>query len=154
MNGSTSRVRRIIPFAVPLLLAALATATAAAMEPANPNLKPTARKVLNYLESVYGKKMLAGYNVYVHTPDDYEQTGKHAAVWGRDIRWLSDDPDKVAAHAARHGTILTLHWHWFFDGDSAWQGKRKTKVDVGRLVTPGTPEHAQCMKELLSLIHI
>jgi len=148
MNSTTPRVRRIIRFAVPLLLAALATATAAAMEPANPNLNPTARKVLNYLESVYGKKMLAGYNVYVHTPDDYEQTGKHAAVWGRDIRWLSDDPDKVAAHAARHGTILTLHWHWFFDGDSAWQGKRKTKVDVGRLVTPGTPEHAQCMKEL------
>jgi hypothetical protein len=131
-----------------LFLAALVAAPVRGAEPVNPRLNATARKVLTYLESVYGKKMLSGYNVYVHTPDDYEQTGRQAAVWGRDIRWLSDKPGEIAKHAIRHGYILTLHWHWFFDGDSAWQGKRKQKVDVGRLVTPGTPEHAQVMKEL------
>jgi len=124
-----------------------AAGPAGAIEPVNPKLSPAGRKVLTYLESVYGKKTLSGYNVYVHTPDDYEQTGKQAGVWGRDIRWLSK-PGEVARHAARHGYILTLHWHWHFDGDSAWQGKRKKKVDVGRLVTRGTPEHAQMMKEL------
>ena len=147
MKARTTSARRFVRYAL-LLLAAGMAAPAAAMEPANPKLNATARKVLDYLESVYQKRMLSGYNVYVHTPDDYEQTGKQAAVWGRDIRWLGDNPGELAEHAKRCGYILTLHWHWFFDGDSAWQGKRKKKVDVGQLVTPGTPEHAQCMKEL------
>ncbi|MFO8014286.1 MAG: glycosyl hydrolase [Phycisphaerae bacterium] len=148
MNAATCCTHRMFRLALPLVLGAVASAPVAAAEPANPRLNATARKTLDYLASIYGKKMLAGYNVYVHTPDDYEQTGKHAAVWGRDIRWLSDEPGRVAQHAARHGYILTLHWHWFFDGDSAWQGKRKKKVDVGRLVAPRTPAHKQCMKEL------
>lgn len=118
-----------------------------AVEPVNPNLSPTARHVLEYLASVYQDKTLCGYNVYVHTPDDYEQTGKHAAIWGRDIRWLGDASD-VVEHARRHRYILTLHWHWFFDEDSAWTGKRKSPVDVGRIVTPGTPEHTQAMTEM------
>ena len=136
--------RYFVGFALMLLLAA----PASALEPANPRLNATARKVLDYLESVYQKKMLSGFNVYVHTPDDYEQTGKQAAVWGRDIRWLSNKPGEVAEQAKRLGCILTLHWHWGFDDDSAWQGKRKKKADVAQLVTPGTPEHAQAMREL------
>jgi mannan endo-1,4-beta-mannosidase len=120
---------------------------AAGIQPANPGLDPPARKVLDYLASVHGRKVLAGYNVYPHTPDDYTQTGRMAAVWGRDIRWLGDC-DEVIAHQRHHRYLLTLHWHWFFDDDSAWQGKRSSPVDVGRLVTPGTPEHRQAMAEL------
>ncbi len=120
---------------------------AGAIEPVNPNLSASAREVLTYLDSVYQKKVLSGYNVYVHTPDDYEQTGKQAAVWGRDIRWLGN-ASEVVAHARRHRYILTLHWHWFFDGDSAWKNERKSPVDVDRMVTPGTAEHAQTLKEL------
>jgi mannan endo-1,4-beta-mannosidase len=117
------------------------------IQPVNPNLSGTAREVLDYLDSVYQRKVLAGYNVYVHTPDDYEQTGKHAAVWGRDIRWLGD-ASEVIRHAREHRYILTLHWHWFFGEDSAWQGKRKTPVDVGKVVTPGTPEYKQAIAEM------
>jgi len=119
-----------------------------AAEPVNPRLSAEARKVLSYLESVYGKRMLSGYNVYVHTPDDFQQTGKQSVIWGRDIRWLTGKAPDLAAHAKRNGYILTLHWHWFFDGDSAWTKKRKTKVEVGRMVTPGTPENKQLMIEL------
>ena len=67
-------------------------------EPVNPNLSAEARQILSYLDSIYQKRVLAGYNVYVHTPDDYEQTGKQAAIWGRDIRWLGD-VQEVARHA-------------------------------------------------------
>jgi len=148
VNAKATQSRRSVRFALPLLLGAGMAAPAAALEPANPNLNATARKVLDHLESVYGRKMLSGYNVYVHTPDDYEQTGKQAAIWGRDIRWLSSKPAEVARHARRHGYILTLHWHWDFQHDSAWQGKRKKRVDVGQLVTPGTPEHTQAVREL------
>jgi mannan endo-1,4-beta-mannosidase len=136
--------------AVTLLVMALHAGVAFGIEPVNPNLNPTTRKVLNYLESVYQKKTLAGYNVYDHTPDDYEQTGMQAAVWGRDMQWLRD-PAEVIEHAKRHRYILTLHWHWHFDNDSAWKRKRKSKVDVGRMVTPGTPEHKQAMAEIAAV---
>jgi len=148
MKAKATHLQHLVRFVLPMLLVAGAAAPVAAMEPANPKLNATASKVLDYLESVHQKKMLCGYNVYVHTPDDFEQTGKQAAVWGRDIRWLSKKPGEVAQHAKRHGYILTLHWHWDFNGDSAWQSKRKKKVDMAQLVTPGTPEHAQVMKEL------
>ncbi len=133
--------------AITLSLTSCCLSPAQAIEPVNPNLDAPAREVLAYLESVYQHKTLCGYNVYVHTPDDYEQTGMHAAIWGRDMQWLGD-LSEIVDHARRHRYILTLHWHWFFDGDSAWTGKRKKPVDVGRLVTPGTPEHAQAMKEM------
>ncbi len=116
-------------------------------EPVNPNLSPEAREVFNFLRQVYGKRLLSGYNVYVHTPDDFHQTGLHGAVWGRDLHWLGD-PQKVAEHAIRHGYILTIHWHWHFNGDSAWKQRREKPVDVGRVVTPGTSEYEQLMKEL------
>ncbi len=69
----------------------------------------TARKLFSYLQSMYGKKMLSGYNVYVHTPDDYGQTGKHAAIWGRDIRWLGD-VEEIVRQVKEYRYILTLHW--------------------------------------------
>ncbi|MCS7237524.1 MAG: glycosyl hydrolase [Thermoguttaceae bacterium] len=121
--------------------------TAWAIEPANPNLCAKGREILQYFQSVYGKRLLAGYNVYVHTPDDYEQTGMLAAIWGRDMQWLPP-VDEVIEHARAHGYILTIHWHWFFGGDSAWKSQRKSQVDVGRVVTPGTPEHEIAMREM------
>jgi len=116
-------------------------------DPVNPNLSAEARQILNYLDSTYQKQVLAGYNVYVHTPDDYEQTGKQAAIWGRDIRWLGD-VQEIAQHAKRLRYILTLHWHWHLGEDSAWTGKRKTPVDVGKIITPGTIEYKQAMAEM------
>lgn len=140
--------RRFLILLVAGGFALIAASDAAALEPVNAKLNASARKVLDYLESVYQKKMLSGYNVYPHTPDDFEQTGKQAVIWGRDIRWLNGKASDLAAHANSHGYILTLHWHWFFDGDTAWTQKRKKKVDVGAMVTPGTPENRQLMKEL------
>ncbi len=122
-------------------------AAARADDPVNPNLSATARQVLEYLHSICQQKVLAGYNVYVHTPDDYEQTGKQAAIWGRDVRWLGD-VQEVAEHARRHRYLLTLHWHWHFGEDSAWSRKRESPVDVGKLVTPGTAEHRRAMAEM------
>ena len=123
-----------------------------AIEPVNSKLSTTARGVLNYLESVYGKSMLSGYNVYPHTPDDYEQTGVKAAVWGREIRWLKRKQiDKTINHAKRHNYILTLHWHWHFNNDSAWTASRKKPANISRMLTPGTAEHTQTIKELSAI---
>jgi len=155
------RFYKVFVTALSIVLYSLAVADskgdAFCIEPVNPNLNPTARQVLNYLDSIYQTKTLCGYNVYVHTPDDYEQTGKQAAIWGRDIRWLGarlpresggQDSSAVADHAKRYRYILTLHWHWFYNGDSAWKSKRKNPVNVGRVVTPGTSEHQQAITEM------
>jgi mannan endo-1,4-beta-mannosidase len=116
-------------------------------QPANPELCKEGKELLSYFEGIYGKKILAGYNVYPHTPDDYQQTGRQAAIWGRDIKWLGDVTE-VVSHVRSHGNILTLHWHWFFGGDSAWKRERKSPVDLEKVVTPGTAEHDILLKEL------
>ena len=103
-NGRSDVMCKTRMFGAAMVVLFVVCSQAFCIEPVNPNLNPDARKVLNYLESVYQKKTLSGYNVYVHTPDDYEQTGMRTAIWGRDIRWLGD---------------------------------------VGKMVTPGTSEHAQ-----------
>ncbi len=121
-----------------------------AAEAAKRRLSPEARRLLAYLESIYQRKTLSGYNVYVHTPDDYEQTARHAAIWGRDVRWLRR-ARQTAAEDKRQGRIVTLHWHWFFAGQSAWRGRRKTPVDVGRVVTPGTAEYRTARKEMSAI---
>jgi hypothetical protein len=45
------------------------------VKPVNTNLHASAREVLTYLDSVYQKKVLCGYNVYVHAPDDRPGAG-------------------------------------------------------------------------------
>jgi mannan endo-1,4-beta-mannosidase len=140
------RANILMPVAIAVCVACCLEA-ARGGEPVNPNLSPEARQVFDYLESTYQKQVLAGYNVYVHTPDDYEQTGKQAAIWGRDIRWLGD-VEEIVQHVRQHRYILTLHWHWHFGGDSAWTGKRNTPVDVGKMVTPGTNEHKAALAEM------
>ncbi len=117
------------------------------IEPVNPDLIPEGREVLSYLDSIYGQKTIAGYNVYVHTPDVYEQTARHGAIWGRDIRWLGD-PEKWVDEIAEKRYILTLHWHWFYNDESAWTSKRDNDVDISQLVTEGTPEYNQVIEEL------
>lgn len=139
--------RKSIYYSFTLFFLLFHSITAISLEPVNPKLSPTARGVLNYFESIYGQATLSGYNIYPHTPDDYEQTGMQAAVWGDEMSWLRR-PAALIEKSKRYGYILTLHWHWSFDNDSAWTGKRKKQVDVGRMVTPGTPEHIQTMKEL------
>ncbi len=134
-------------WAVALVIAVSVGRLSPGYEPANRNLCPKGREILDYFREVYGKRLLSGYNIYPHTPDVYEQTGMLAAIWGRDMQWLGD-VDEVIAHAKAYGYILTLHWHWFFDGDSAWSGKRKSPVDVGRVVSPGTHEHARALQEM------
>ena len=144
--------RKSIYYSLTLFFLLLHSITAISLEPINPKLSPTARGVLNYLESVYGKSMLSGYNIYPHTPGDYEQTGMKAAIWARDIRWMGARKiDKTITHVKRHNYILTLHWHWHFNHDSAWSKKRKEPVNIHRMLTPGTTEYTQTIKELSAI---
>lgn len=134
-----------------LLVACLSLAPSIniALEAVNPDLNATAQAVLDELAAGYGERVLCGYNTYVHTPDDYQQTAKHGAVQGFDLNWYGDGQQVIAVWQA--GIIPTLHWHWSFDGDSAWRGKRSTPVDVDAMVTEGTATHQQAITELAEI---
>jgi len=116
-----------------------------AIEPVNPDLSEEGREVLDYLESIYGENTLAGYNMYVHTPDVYEQTARHGAIWSGDLRWMK--PEELSRQTKKFGYILSIHWHWDYRGDLRRKSVNKD-LDVGRMSTPGTEEYRQTMVEL------
>lgn len=117
------------------------------IEPVNKNLNLEATELLNYLESIYNKKVLSGYNVFSNTPDIYEQTGQDGAVWGRDLRWIKN-PYEIVSETQDKGYILTIHWHWYFNKESAWKSKRTKQVDISKVLTVGSEEHNIAMREL------
>lgn len=154
------------------LLVFLALSTIAvpvlAADPADPDLIPEARRVLDYLESIYGKKTLGGMSSYGGWRPVYEMTGRAPAIHGVDAfgwnkpKW-GDSFRKVTRRAVDRtrtwwqtkGGIPQMQWHWGKPGDprgSAWVrgrgGKGTGPVDVGATVTPGTPEHRAAMEDL------
>lgn len=69
-----------------LIVACLLAATSAlAMEPADRELIPEARAVLNYLESSYGKKTIAGLNGLKNVAGVKQACGKEPALVGFDL---------------------------------------------------------------------
>lgn len=114
------------------------------LAPVNSNASTETREILNYLASIYGHKTLMGYNDYVHTPDIYQQTGRHAAIWGNDLHWWNN----TVQRALDYHYIPTLHWHWHFNGESAWKSQRTNQVNVGAMVTPGTIENSTAIAEM------
>lgn len=122
---------------------------ASGIEPVNPNLDNAGREVLNYLESVYGKKCLFGYVDVDEKVATYNATARYGAIFCRDAQWTSDEAlTSLIERARRNRFIVTFQWHWFFDGESAWTGQRKNSVDMGNVVTPGTDEYNTALDEI------
>jgi mannan endo-1,4-beta-mannosidase len=144
----------------------LAAASASGIEPADPDLIPAARNVLNYLESVYGKKVLAGMNgERNHAGKLYDKTGKKPSVVNIDLSgWNSDKYTDIYNRTAQSqmeqlknwweedGMIPTLTWHWSNPMQNSG-GFDATKsdymaMDVGNAVTPGTDEYQRTMNDI------
>ncbi len=148
------------------LLAFGAVPARADVQPVDPDLIPEARKVLEYLHSVYGRKVLSGMSSYGGWKPVYEVSGLAPAVYGCDAfgwnkpKWgesysrvLQGAVDSIRSWWEDRGGIPTMQFHWGKPGDpqgSAWVGggKGTGPVDVGRTVTPGTAEHAAAMDDL------
>ena len=67
------------------------------------------------------------------------------------MEWTDISPagmQQIVNDYKRTGTILGFHWHWFFDGDSAWKDQRTNQVNVANVVMPGTWENTEAMAEL------
>ena len=138
-----------------------------AAEPADPDLIPEARKLLDYLESVQGKKILTGISGCLDSQPRavLHMTGREPAISGDDVagfhRKWDDTYRKVLQRTVDHaihwsrekGGIVTLHYHWMKPGDpegSAWVGggRGTGPFDLAKGVTPGTEEHRAVMADL------
>ena len=112
--------------------------SARAIEPADPDLIPEARGVLNYLASVYGKKVVSGMASYGGWRPVYEACGKAPAIYSNDaFGWnkpkcgpsyskvLQGAIDSTRLWWQDKGGIPAMQFHWGKPGDpsgSAWVG--------------------------------
>jgi len=141
-------------------------ALAHALEPVNPDLIPEARRVLDYLTSIYGKKTLAGTSGGYNAKAIFEMSGRYPAVlatdasgWNKPIwgdsyrRVLQRYVDWCKKWWHDKGGIVTMQYHWNKPGHpkgSAWAGGRKGtgRIDLKKATTPGTEEHKTVMNDL------
>ncbi len=148
------------------LLSAVAGAPAAErVKPVDPDLIPEARRVLEYLHGVYGKVTLSGTENHGNGETIYAMCGRRAAVhtfdasgwnkpkWGKSYRKiLQRTMERAQQWWAEEGGVVTMQWHWITPGSpkgSAWGGRNaRGQIDVGKVVTPGTEEHAATMRDL------
>jgi mannan endo-1,4-beta-mannosidase len=137
-----------------------------AVEPVDSHLIPEARKVLNYLESVYGKKTLSGMASYGGWRPVFEICGRAPAIYSTDafgwnkpkfgrsyVRVMKSAIETSHNWWHEKGGIVAMQFHWGKPGDpngSAWVsgGKGTGPVDMAKTVIPGTPEHKAAMDDL------
>jgi len=137
-----------------------------AVEPADPDLIPEARKVLRYLHSVEGKKVLTAISRYGGGPPAVlHVTGRNPAITGTDIYGFHTKfgptyhsvCKRVVDHCRwwwrQRGGLVTLHCHWGLPGNpdgSAWAKGRKGsgRIDLAKAVVPGTKEHGDVLRDL------
>lgn len=91
----------------------------------NPHADDCAKQLMAYLCSLYGKRMLTGQQIGVHSTPEmeviYRETGKYPAIGGFDF--MNDSPSRVEFSAKgtdtelalkwwQDGGIVTFCWHW------------------------------------------
>jgi len=166
VNKETAMSRRIVlvGFAAALLLAAAAQAR----EPADPALMPEARAVLDYLESVYGKRTLTGISGTKNAEKVHEITGKHPAIlaidisgwnsptWGKSYTGVVERYTEQVRAWWEAGGIPSMQFHWkhpMKENGTAWVGKHGRNppsgpFDLAKGTTPGTDEYKAVMRDL------
>jgi len=158
---------RACPVASLLLLAPPAAAGAAGEDPADPQLLPEARQVLDYLREIPGRKILTGISSFGGGPPAVRhKTGRDPALYGADIYGYHRDNPPLYHQVVRgtveqcrrwwlhKGGLVSLHYHWGMPGDptnTAWGDKKRDerkRIDLVRAVTPGTEEHKNVLADL------
>jgi mannan endo-1,4-beta-mannosidase len=140
---------------------------AGAAEPVDPDLIPEARRVLEYLHSVQGKKILTGISGSQDAQPHavLHMTGREPAIAGGDMagfhrKWekmyhqvMQATVDRAIRWWRDKGGLVTLHYHWMKPGNpegTAWvdRPKGEPRLDLAKAVTPGTKEYQDVMADL------
>ena len=159
-------MKHTLTLLIALLLAAFDGAQA--IEPVDKELIPEARAVLNYLESVYGKKTIAALNGAKNVESVQQASGKTPAIvgfdlsgwnsppWGQSYRSVVEKTLEGAKAWWARGGIVTMQCHWIHPANpngSAWRGEHGKKTasppfDFANALKPGTPQHQEMMRDL------
>lgn len=138
----------------------------------NKNATPSAKKLFDYLLSVYGKKILTGQVGKVGTAGEekpkeeidriYQITGKKPAVWNMDFIFESNDStwrptqpsliDGVLAWWKKYEGkgIMTAQWHWAIadsKGDFGYY-RKETTFDIEQAMIEGTWENEKVLADI------
>jgi len=132
--------------------------------PVNNNATPEARRLLEYLDSISGAKILAGHQSYVGRPDIFldrvkELTGKSPEIWGCDFinyyrQGYADQLVREAYDKHKEGYIITLMWHSGRPQDDppfGWKESvqaRMTDKEWEELTTPGTQLNSRWLNQV------
>ncbi len=139
-----------------------------AFEPVNPQASPEARRLLEFLYSLSGKRTLSGQHNYPGSHSGYsnraqEITVRRPALWGQDFGFTVQGKDSILHRASnlqealrqhREGSIITLMWHAvrpLDDEPHGWKESvqnRLTDAEWKELITPGTALHQRWLGQL------
>ena len=133
-------------------------------DPVNRNATPEAKKLLDYLYSISGKRIIAGHHNYVGRPDVFlnrvkELTGKSPEIWGCDfINYYREGEAKQIVQEAykkyKEGYIITLMWHAGRPQDDppfGWKESVQNKMtdeEWREFTAPGTELHLRWLKQV------
>lgn len=137
-------------------------------EPVDPQASPEARKLLEYIHSLSGKKTLSGQHNYPGFHSGYSErahaiTGRHPVLWGQDFGFTAEGKDGIghrnfnmqeAVRRHREGSIITLMWHAvrpMDDEPNGWKESVQNKLtdaEWQELITPGSALYGRWLKQL------
>ena len=136
-------------------------------DPINKHATREAKKLLEYLYSISGKKIIAGHHNYVGRTDTYpnrvkELTGKLPELWGCDFagyyqKGYSDTLVQTAYKKFKEGYMITLMWHVGRPQDDppfGWKESVQAKLtdkEWEELITPGTTLNARWLSRVDSI---
>lgn len=113
MNIATGNVRRTIAAALVPTAFAAAPLPLRAIEPADPEMTVEARKVLDYLASIYGQKTLIGQKKSWEADRFHETTGEYPAIISSDLSgWSKTRWDEQYKRTIQHAVDQSKNgWH-------------------------------------------
>ncbi len=146
----------------------VAIGSSRAIEPADPDLIPEGRALLNYLESIYKTKTLMAINGEANRRELVACLGKDAAILSADMTgWnspkyaegyagsyssvISSSLKSLQDHYKRGG-ILEVHFHWPnpLTGLAGFDASKDNLTDQqwSNIITPGTEEYNTMIADL------
>lgn len=138
------------------------------IEPADKDLIPEARAVLDYLASVEGESTLAGISGTKNAEAVREVCGRYPAIlaldlsgwnsppWGKSYNSVVQSAVDQAKRWWKEGGIVAMQLHWIHPSNprgSAWKGKHGRKeasgpFDFEAALTPGSKVHGEVLRDL------
>ncbi|WP_069660323.1 glycosyl hydrolase [Arcticibacter eurypsychrophilus] len=132
--------------------------------PVNKAASPEAKKLLDYIYSIYGKHILSGQHNYNDQMDRYNDSvvsisGKSPAIWSTDFIWngTKDPGERIVAESIKkhkEGYLITLMWHQGRPIDNppyGWKESIQAKLDDTQwreLTTSGTVLHKRWLDQV------